>query len=74
MITYDPTINLGTIITGAPMLIAVIWGAAVVHTRVGHIETKLDEFITRAEVAALKESADKEHAAIRREINGLRAS
>lgn len=39
--------------------------------RVGSIERKLDSFITKEVVGALKEAADKEHAAIRREVNGI---
>jgi hypothetical protein len=60
-VTFDPTINLGTILTGVPMILAVIWGAAVIHTKVGIIEHKLDTFITKAEVATLKLAADREH-------------
>ena len=72
MIHFENTVTLGNIIMGVPLILSAIWGFAVVHTKVGHIEDKLDEFITKNEVGALKQGADQEHAALRREINGLR--
>lgn len=52
-------------------LLAMAFAFGKLYTRVSNIETKLDSFITKDTVGALKEGADREHDSIRREINGI---
>ena len=68
MISFDPSFRFGDL--GG--LIGTAFAAGILYQRVRAIERKLDTFITKDTVAALNEGADHEHAAIRREINGLR--
>lgn len=69
---FDPTISVGNLITIVMFWLPGIWWAASIDQRVKDISKKLDLFITRSEVIALKEGADAEHDAIRREFDLLR--
>ena len=67
---FDWSRVLDNAIGNVPLLLAAIWLG---HWRLTAIEKKLDTFISKDTVTALKDAANQEHAAIRREINGVRA-
>ena len=67
--TFDPQGIVNVALGNAPVLAAILWFG---HYRLTAIEKKLDSFITKNEVSLMQDTADKEHTAIRREINGMR--
>ena len=76
MISFDQTINVGTL-AQTTVFLGVVWRAAIwagkIEKGLESLERKVDQAMPRSEVVALKAGADADHAAIRREINGLRS-
>lgn len=77
---FEPTITLGTIVSifvnVLVLGIPAVWWASKVTQIIKDVRTDVTELkestITRQEIGILKESADKEHAILQKQINGVR--